>query len=200
LRNYISTLFQKNLLHGDDGGGGTIDVEATSAGGNAKELEENALKQIAFVEESNDPTHIYTWTVTRGELVTVYWQLDKTNVSIFADYLADFLYLAVITLQIPQMGIAKWKQDPDYSPRKGWKDDAGTKREPTPSDKGRKADFSGASGLFAAAQGLLAYSEALRESGRIRDAGIVKFAYDQIFNLTWSVTEAFDYLRKNGLV
>lgn len=90
------------------------------------------------------------------------------------------------------------KQSPRYT---GWKDPAGVKRAAAPSDKkGASADFSGASGLFAAAQGLLAYSDALSSAGRLRDAGIVKFAYDQIFNLSWTVTEAFDYLRKNHLV
>lgn len=63
----------------------------------------------------------------------------------------------------------------------------------------KAGDFSGAAGLLAAANGLLAYADALRKAGRKRDAGIVQFAYDQIFSGQWSITEAFDFLRRNNL-
>ena len=92
--------------------------------------------------------------------------------------------------------------DPKVSPRySGWKDSAGVTRKPPPSDaKGAAGDFSGASGLVEAFLALEAYALVLQQSGRRRDAGIVRFAIDQVNKNIWSITEAFAYLRKQRLL
>lgn len=64
----------------------------------------------------------------------------------------------------------------------------------------KKGNFSGAQGLVDALAGLLIYVQALKSQGRLRDAGIVQFAYDQVTSGKWSITQAFDYLRENNLV
>jgi len=201
LRNYVSTRFLQYNLHGDDGGGGTIDLVTTSAGRNDEELGNNVVENIAFQEQINDPTHIYTWTVTYpNPTTTVYWQLDSRNISTFANYLADFLYIGVVSLgNIPQLGICKAKLGTDYTPRKGWTDDAGVKRLPTPTDARKKSNFSGAAGLLEALNGLLKLASDLTAMREVRKASIVLYAYNQVIKQVWSITQAIQYLIDNRI-
>jgi len=159
---------------------------------------DNVINLFNIANPGND----VEWTYPTDP-VTAFILYDKPSVLQTLNWQGNGLYYYALSVGVPlelqnMPMIVNPKQSPRYT---GWKDAAGEVHKPPPSDKkGPSGDFSGASGLFAAAQGLLAYSEALRESGRLRDAGIVKYAYDRIFDLTWTVTEAFDYLRKNGLI
>jgi hypothetical protein len=199
------TRFLQGNLHGDDGIGGTLDIPCTAAGSTDQKLYDLYQAQAAFLEESNDPTHIYTWTQEfPNPIATVYWQFDATNVAIFSNYFADLFYLiAVILGNIPQCGIMKAKLGTDYSPRRGWTDDLGKKRKPPPSDKGltlKTADFSGVPGLLQALASLPDLAAQLTKQGKLREANIVLYAYNQVVNQNWTITEAFDYLDKNGIL
>jgi hypothetical protein len=164
-------------------------------------LGNNVVDNIAFQEETNDPTHIYTWTVSYpNPTATVYWQLDSRNIANFSNYLADFLYAGVILIGgIPQLGLCKAKLGTDYTPRKGWTDDAGVKRRPPPSEARKTSDFSGASGLLEALQGLLRLASDLTAMKEIRKASIVLYAYNQVIRQVWSITQAIQYLIDNRI-
>ena len=197
MRNYINLLLQSINVHFDDGGGGSGDYTVRIVGSSAADLAEQGRIQEQIQRDFN-PT--FTFTFTYDAIVTTFWLLEITYLLAFARWnvLPDIFYI-LATGNIPAAPKITVLESPRYS---GWTDNSGTKRKPPPSDqkKGAGGDFSGASGLFAAAQALLAYSEALKSQGDLRGAGIVKFAYDRIFDLTWTVTQAFDYLRKQRLL
>jgi hypothetical protein len=138
MRNYISNLFLNYNLHGDDGMGGTIDLVTTSAGSDEDDLREAVADNTAFLIQSNDPGSVYTWTVTYPNPITqIYWVLDSRTLTIFANYLADFIYAGVVSIgNIPQLSVFREKTDPDYTPRHGWTSAEGVRHRESPSDKG----------------------------------------------------------------
>jgi hypothetical protein len=82
----------------------------------------------------------------------------------------------------------------DESPRTKW-------NRATPGPVHRKpADFSGAAGLIEFLNNLPAFAEILKREGRVRDAGIVLFAYRQTIAGKMSITEMLQYLRDNRIV
>jgi hypothetical protein len=88
------------------------------------------------------------------------------------------------------------------SPRKFGINSATEKRVPVPSDQftAKRSDFTGAQGLVTFIDSLPALAAILKKEGRVRDAGIVTYAYNQVISQKWSVTTALDYLRKNRIV
>ena len=136
--------------------------------------------------------------------ITAFILYDKPSVLSALNWQGNGLYFYANSVGLPVDGNQTWPMlvNPDKSPRyTGWKDPAGEVHKPPPTDKkGSKSDFSGAAGLVQAFLALEAYALVLKQSGRARDAGIVQFAIDQVNKNVWSITEAFDYLRKNGLL
>jgi hypothetical protein len=198
-RNYVKVLGWKFHYHSPTLPG--IDGDLAAWGANDADLSAQRDRVIQLFNDAN-PGNDVEWTYPTNP-VTAYILIDKPSVLQTLNWQGNGLYFYALSV-----GIALADQNlpmlvnPEQSPRyTGWKDAAGELHKPAPSDKrGAKADFSGAQGLFDAAAGLLAYAQALRDSGRIRDAGIVKYAYDRIFDQQWTVTQAFDYLRHNHLV
>ena len=198
MRNYISTFWQEWNVHYDDGGGGQGDYTLHGVGKDRKDL-------AAYVQQLNDQQSVlnpgFTFTFSYpNDPFQSYWLLDKENfVSLWRyNVLPDVGFVIAQGTAAGLPKITQVNETPRYS---GWKDVDGSSRKAPPSDKkGSKSNFAGEAGLIAAAAGLLAYSDALAKAGDKRDAVIVKFAYDNVFNGTWSITEAFDYLRKNGLL
>jgi hypothetical protein len=195
-RNYVSAFGMETALHGDDGAL-PVDFTLHSWGGTKDEAKLQMDAYVSLVEGGFGPA--YVWTRTDSMPINVFVCIDKTSIVRILQGNPDGIwYSSVPPVTQPNQWVRMVFKTPRYS---GWSDQVGEKHAAAPSDaKGAKADFSGASDLFAAASGLLAYSDALRKAGEIRQAGIVKFAYDQIFSLKWTVTEAFDYLRENNLV
>jgi hypothetical protein len=70
------------------------------------------------------------------------------------------------------------------------------KRSKTTSASG---DFSGASGLLAFVIAMPTLAAQLKKEGRVRDAGIVTFLYNQILAQKISVTDALKVLRDNSI-
>jgi hypothetical protein len=64
----------------------------------------------------------------------------------------------------------------------------------------KKADFSGAQTLLDALSALPTLAAELTKIGKLREAGIVIYAYNQVIKGYWSITEAFAYLIKAGIV
>jgi hypothetical protein len=204
MRNYLSFYVGRIHVYFNGALGGFVNIVAGDAS--------SASDRVAFWEDqyvTGQPfgPGTYTFPTVDGP-VQAFWCLDKESLVKFLSGIEaavfDIIFPNSQGLEIPpelpapdQQFMRVVLETPRYT---GWKDQLGVKRAAPPSDKkGPKSDLSGAQGLFDAATGLLAYSQALRDSGRIRDANIVKFAYDNIFNGTWTITQAFDYLRKNGL-
>lgn len=136
----------------------------------------------------------FLWT----DASTVYWLLDKDNFIFIWKTLVSF-FGPHIFLDNPQIFsvLINPKQSPRYT---GWKDLDGVARMAPPSDKhGAKGNFSGAGTLVQAFLLLPAYADQLRKDGRVRDAGIVMYAYNQVLSRAWSITKALDYLRANNL-
>ena len=204
MRNYIFTVFQRIEAHADDGGGNTFDTIVYAAGGDVAGLNENA-NEAKFNLESGFPG--YTFTYNPGPPVTAYWLFDKSNVVKFAQFLSSYFYPVCIEVKgPPELGIFHPISDPlapDLKPRKGWTDDIGVKRKPPPSEKKttlEEADFSGAPGLLEALAALPEFAAQLTKQGKLRQAGIVMYAYAQVIRHTWSITEAFAYLRDNRIL
>jgi len=63
-----------------------------------------------------------------------------------------------------------------------------------------KINLSGAPTLFDQVQLIKDFGLQLAKQGKLREAGIVLYAYNRIIDQTFSVTEAFDYLRKSGIL
>jgi len=147
----------------------------------------------------------FTFTYAYKALINLYVCLDAENVlkicQLFnVSNIAGTLYEIATKTQQPigQLAIKVATESPRST---GWSNPVtGEKHDAPPSDKkGAKGQFGGAAQLIDAAKSLLVYADALRASGQIRSANIVKYAYDNIFNGTWTITEAFDYLRRNNL-
>ncbi len=158
--------------------------------------------QIDLINAANLANLPLNWTqeyTYDRDAMTMYFLLDKDSLMvIYQTFAANFVSDAVANQPPFYPVLVNPQTSPKYT---GWKDPLGIRRKPPPSDKkGPRGDFSGAPGLVSALQGLLLYSETLRAAGRLRDAGIVKYAYDQVIDLRFTITEAFDYLRKVGLV
>jgi hypothetical protein len=64
----------------------------------------------------------------------------------------------------------------------------------------KSGDFSGAQGLLDALASLPALAAQLTKAGRLRDAGIVIYAYEQVIKRYWSITQAFAYLVANRIL
>jgi len=79
------------------------------------------------------------------------------------------------------------------SPRQTWHPDRSVK-------PAKRQDFSGAPGLLQALVALPALAAQLTGEKKFREAGIVLYAYNQVIKNTWSITEAFAYLRENHIV
>lgn len=139
------------------------------------------------------------------DAITIYFLLDQASFMVIAQAFVSSFVADAVANQPPFFPmLVNPKKSPRYT---GFTDAAGVKVEPPPSDKsskggagGDKLDFTGAPGLVEAFLGLAAYESVLRETGRLRDAGIVQFAIDQVNNNVWSITEAFAYLREQRLV
>jgi hypothetical protein len=203
VRNYIYTLFQRIEVHADDGGGNTFDTIIYGAGGDVAGLNENTDADKYNLQNSF-PT--YSFTYNPGPPVTAYWLFDKSNVVKFAQFLASYFYPVCIEVKgPPELGIFHPISDPlapDLKPRKGWTDDIGVKRKPPPSEKKEAqeaGDFEGADTLVEALQGLLRLASDLASIRKIREAGIVIYAYNQVIRNTWSITEAIQYLIDSGI-
>ncbi len=63
-----------------------------------------------------------------------------------------------------------------------------------------KQDFSGVPGLFDALAALPTLAAELTKEGRLREAGQVTYAYQQVIHLNWTISFALDYLHTWGLV
>jgi len=63
----------------------------------------------------------------------------------------------------------------------------------------KASNFAGAQQLFNAFQALTTLVAVFKQDGRLRDAGIVQFAVDQVTAGKWSITEAFQYLSDNNI-
>jgi hypothetical protein len=199
LRNYFFTrqllwhVFVFDEFHNPQG-----DFPVYQIGRNDVDLQSQVQIQNAAIAASQPPN----WTVEFTydfEPRTVYILLDKE--SLFKFFIA-FQPTLVADAFLNSPPFFPMLVNPETSPRyTGWKDPAGVERKPAPSDqKLKKGDFSGAAGLVQALEGLVLYADMLRSEGRLRDAGIVKSAYDSVINGSISITEAFDLLRRNGLV
>lgn len=111
---------------------------------------------------------------------------------------ALFNYISNVGVPQNQQIIQMLNETPRY---KGWTDQAGEKHAAPPADKkGFKQDFAGASGLFSAFQNLPLLAEKLRKEGRVRDAGIVLYAYNQVVAGLWTITHAIAYISENANV
>ncbi len=67
------------------------------------------------------------------------------------------------------------------------------------SQSAAKGDFSGAGGLLQFVLGLPNLAIQLKQEGRVRDAGIVTFVYNQIISGKISVTDGLAILRENRI-
>jgi hypothetical protein len=144
------------------------------------------------------------WTaefVNDHDPITIYFLLDKDSLFVtFQSFAAQYVGDAMVN----QPTFYPMLVNPEKTPRNtGWKDPAGIIRNPPPSEtKGltlEEADFSGAQGLLDALAALPELAAKLTRAGRLRDAGIVLYAYHQVINGTWAIDRAFDYLAENGL-
>jgi hypothetical protein len=65
--------------------------------------------------------------------------------------------------------------------------------------QGTKPSLSGAGTLLAVLNALPAFAAQLKKNGRVRDAGIVMYAYNQVISGVWSITTALIYLDDNRI-
>jgi len=70
----------------------------------------------------------------------------------------------------------------------------------TNASKGSKSDFGGAQGLYETFLALPQVIKALKDAGRLRDAGIVQYAYDQVRLGLWTITRALLYISTNVIL
>jgi hypothetical protein len=63
----------------------------------------------------------------------------------------------------------------------------------------KKSDFSGAQGLITFLNNLPMLAAQLKKDGKVREAGIVLFAYNQVISDKWSITTMLQYLRDNRI-
>jgi len=200
LRNTIQSFWRKWIQTTDDGVNPPFDQFVYEVGASLEELANRIAIQEQLIRDSLPPG----WTATFSyplDPITTYLCLDKNTVMAMFKALPTYYYANGVeydpTIPISQQAIRFVYE----SPRKtGWTDTAGVKRDPAPTDKGEKSDFSGAQTLVDAFLALSALEASLREIGRLRDAGIVQFAIDQVNANVWSITEAFAYLIKNRII
>jgi hypothetical protein len=144
------------------------------------------------------------WTITpiyQNAAMTVYILMDKDALMVILQAFAPSFVSDAVANQPPFFPMLV---NPKETPRKtGWTDPAGVKRSPPPSEKKltlEEADFSGVPGLLEAIAALPELAAQLTKQGKLRDAGIVLYAYNQVINNNWTITEAIDYLDKNGIL
>jgi hypothetical protein len=63
----------------------------------------------------------------------------------------------------------------------------------------QESDFSGADGLITFLNSLPALADQLEADGQVRQAGIVRYAYNQVIANKWTITEMLAYLRDNRI-
>jgi hypothetical protein len=135
-----------------------------------------------------------------------YFPLDKTNFSRIWNYCSlGFPLNGPIFQSDPPKYESKSFQPVQNTPRRGWTDTAGTPRAPTPSDKVSNpnletTDFSGVPGLLDALAALPEFAAQLTRMGKLREAGIVMYAYSQVMKGVWTITEAFAYINANVIL
>ncbi len=119
-----------------------------------------------------------------------YFLLDKTNVLQMVGAFADYWYTNPTVLQYTG----------DSTPRNGWTDAAGVKREPPPSEKAGKEGEIDTSGAQTLIENFLSIMETLIKSysskGDKRTVGILKFELREFLDGQKSVTQILDELRK----
>jgi len=185
---------------GDQAGGGHFEVDWAIAGGTEADRDQHfQLRQAEY-----DPYKEEGWSISFNIVQNFqrYFSLDAPNVARMIWLLQDlFYYNAVVGVAADGLPFLTNQEE---SPRgTGFKDFEGNTRvvkSELKTTKGvTKADFSGAPGLIQALEGLVTYAAALTSVGRIRDAGIVLYAYQQVVNGSWTITKAFRYLFDNRL-
>jgi hypothetical protein len=129
--------------------------------------------------------------------MTMYFLLDKES---FMVILKQFAQSFILDAVANQPTFFPMEVNPKETPRKtGWKDPAGVKRDPPPSESRKRGDFRGAAGLLEALQGLLTLAADLTRIRRVREASIVIYAYNQVIRQVWSITQAIQYLIDNRI-
>lgn len=84
------------------------------------------------------------------------------------------------------------------SPRRFGVNSVEEKKEASPASA-KTGSTAGAGTLLTVLDLLLQLVDTLKAEGRLRDAGIVQYAYDRVIDGTFSITQALDYLRANNL-
>jgi hypothetical protein len=198
MRNYIFTIGQQCTLTYDDGAGGGGQFLLTQFGSDVDDCKSRLDSVLQYTIEHDFLPGVYTFSFNFTEPIKAYWLFDKESVITMINGINPEIWWdeAILGTQGahfggPNSGYVIRSQF-TKSPRQTWRPDRSIKQ--------KKQDFSGAAGLVEAFLALEAYVTALRQSGRKRDAGIVQFAIDQVNKNIWSITEAFDYLRKQRLL
>jgi hypothetical protein len=185
----------------DDGVNPPIEFDVAVFGETEEDL-------VSVVESTNaattggDPNYVITYP---NPAIKAYFCFDKANVAKMIKVIPQFFYDECCFNPFTNAIIAPDQQllrvQVNESPRNtGWTDSDGVKRAAAPTDKGKTSTFAGAGGLIDAFLALEAYAQSLKDEGRIRDAGIVQSAIDEVLAQEWSITEAFDFLRNAGLL
>jgi hypothetical protein len=198
-RNYVKVKGLKFHFHSPTLPG--IDGDLACWGANLVDLaaqRDNVINLFNIANPGND----VEWTYPTDP-IDAYILFDKPSVLQMLNWQGNGLYFYALSvgIDLPLQNLPMLvnpKQSPRYT---GWKDSSGEVHKPTPSDKKTtEADFSGAQTLLDALEALVILAANLTKVGKVRDAGIVLYAYQQVKNQTWSITEAFDYLIRAGIV
>lgn len=182
MRNYLTMYWQ--LIHFNAGG-----FDEAMVGRTAEELANNVVTLKGGDTDTTDSL-----------VIPAYHCFDKDSLyNLLFDAPNFYWFTSVANTDPNNQPIRTVLSSPRAT---GWTDAAGVKRAPPPSEKkvsNGKADFSGAPGLLEALQGFLTLAGDLTELGKIRQAGIVLYAYKQVINQVWSITQAIQYLIDNRI-
>lgn len=207
MRNYLNTRWINVHVVGDDGMGGGADYFVQLCEKDDAKLSDRYQNTINDIKNTQ-PT--WTWTFNFSGPITVYLQLDKTNaVGLFQCGLEDFFGTQIFNASpLPDnFGFLKPKFDTDYTPYRGWTDDAGVKRNPPPSESAEKGNLSGSSNLvtnfFRLCDAIIAELKAdksLTTLFRNRQINLVTQIQTAVSDGFLSITDALQMLLDDGLV
>jgi len=199
VRNYVLTKAIVYHAHGDDGFGATIDEDFSFLAESLSDLQ-------GIIDDTNSTLEAafpaFSFTYEYRPFMDLYVCLDKENIVKILQLqnvssIAGSLYgvAAGIQAATPPFDFKVQTTSPRYT---GWTNLQGERHNPPPSDrKGVKFNFGGAANLLANFLKLPEVIASLKKQGRLRDAGIVQFAYDEVLRGKMSITEAFAYIDKN---